>query len=124
MDAIVAPFGGCNLRCRGCYYAGDLQGESAGPQRLNAIVSQLKALDVYHVFPAGKGEPFHDERGRRALFAVACRNPQMFFTVYSNGTNITEQDLNKLKAHPNVLPIISIDGPQPINDWRRGAGRV
>jgi hypothetical protein len=31
MDAIVAPFGPCNLRCRGCFYVNDLAGATTSP---------------------------------------------------------------------------------------------
>ncbi len=122
IDAVVAAFGGCGLRCRGCHYRADLDGRDANPLRLNHVIRELNRLDVYHVLLAGKGEPFHSERAREALFSVANRHPQIFFTVFTNGMEVTEKDLAKLEASANILPTVSIDGPAPVNDWRRGRG--
>jgi MoaA/NifB/PqqE/SkfB family radical SAM enzyme len=122
MDAIVAPFGGCNLACRGCYYQGKLPGGNASPGQLAHILEQLRSLDVYHVLLAGQGEPFFNAESRAALFAAVRKFPQLFFTVYSNGTTITDADLVQLQKCPNLLPMISLDGPEAVNDWRRGRG--
>jgi hypothetical protein len=120
IDALVAPFGRCNLACRGCYAAGQLDAPSASPARLDDIVRQLKQLNVYHVLLVGKGEPFFDSESRRCLFEVAGRHPQIFFSVYSNGTTISRSDIRQLRKLPNLIPILSLDGPETINDWRRG----
>ncbi|NLI79488.1 MAG: radical SAM protein [Candidatus Riflebacteria bacterium] len=122
MDVIVAPFVGCQQGCRGCYSQGDRNDGHTDAGRLRAVASQLRDLDVYNVLLVGRGEPFFDDRGRAALFSTAKRYPQMFFTVYTNGLGLTDRDLDDLKAHPNILPFLSIDGPAAINDWRRGAG--
>ncbi|MFI5378453.1 MAG: radical SAM protein [Tepidisphaerales bacterium] len=122
IDAIVAPFGRCNLRCRGCYALGELGQESASPARLDYTIRQLKELNVYHILLVGKGEPFHDAQSRRSLFDVVRRHPQIFFSVYSNGTRILPGDVAQLRHLPNLMTLLSIDGPEEINDWRRGAG--
>lgn len=120
MDAIVAHSARCNLCCQGCYTSNALGGNSASRSELNYIVDQLQRMNVFHVVLVGKGEPFYDEAAKQAMFDVVRRHPQMFFTVYSNGTNISLQDIRRLKTVPNLFPVLSIDGPEDINDRRRG----
>ena len=122
LDAMVAPFGRCNLACLGCYAAGQLDRDSASRAQLDSVVAQLKRLNVYHVMLVGKGEPFHDARSRRCLFEIARRHPQIFFSVYSNGTMVLPDDIRQLRKLPNLIPVLSLDGPEEINDWRRGPG--
>ncbi|MGD0897627.1 MAG: radical SAM protein [Thermoguttaceae bacterium] len=122
IDAMVAPFGRCNLACLGCYAAGQLDQPGASPARLNDVVGQLKRLNVYHVLLVGKGEPFYDNESRQCLFEVVRRHPQVFFSVYSNGTTISPGDIRRLRKVPNLIPVLSLDGPEAINDWRRGTG--
>jgi hypothetical protein len=89
---------------------------------LDYTVRELQRLDVYHVLLVGKGEPFYDAQSRRSLYAVVRRHPQLFFSVYSNGTRISPTDIGVLRRLPNLIPILSLDGPEEINDWRRGSG--
>lgn len=122
MDAILAPFGRCNLRCRGCFYQDELHADPPNLTSLLGLVDQLQDANVYHILVVGKGEPFFDEHSREILFAIAKNYPNIFFSVYTNGTTLQDQDLLEIKQHPNLIPILSIDGPKPINDWRRGEG--
>ena len=122
MDAIIAPFGRCNLRCRGCYALGELGRETTSVAQLDYLIGQLKCLNVYHVMLVGKGEPFFDERSKHSLYEIVRRHPQILFSVYSNGTNLLEKDMRKIKRLPNLIPVVSIDGAEDINDWRRGKG--
>jgi MoaA/NifB/PqqE/SkfB family radical SAM enzyme len=122
IDALLAPFGRCNLHCLGCYANKELGQESTIPARLDYIVRQLKQLNVHHVLLVGKGEPFYDDRSRAGLFAIVRKNPQMFFSVYTNGTMLLPSDMRQLRKLPNLISILSIDGPEDINDWRRGKG--
>jgi MoaA/NifB/PqqE/SkfB family radical SAM enzyme len=120
IDAIVAPFGHCNLRCRGCYTLQELGQPSASPGQLDDVVRQLVRLNVYHVLLVGKGEPFYDAASRHSLFRVVRRHPQVFFSVYSNGTTVTPGDIRQLRGLSNLVVLLSLDGPEEINDWRRG----
>jgi hypothetical protein len=112
IDAIVAPFGRCNLRCRGCYALGELGRPSANLTQLDYVIKQVKRLNVYHVLLVGSGEPFYDQQSRRLLIGIARRHPQVFFSVYSNGTNIADRDLLRLRRVPNLIPVLSLDGPE------------
>ena len=122
IDALVAPFGRCNLRCRGCYAAQELGQPSATARQLDDVIGQLVRLNVYHVLLVGKGEPFYDDASRTCLFEAVRRHPQVFFSVYTNGTTILPSDIRQLKRLPNLIPVLSLDGPEEINDWRRGDG--
>jgi sulfatase maturation enzyme AslB (radical SAM superfamily) len=122
LDAIIAPFGQCNLRCRGCYALEELGRPSASLAQLDYVIRQLNRLNVYHVLLVGSGEPFYDERSKDLLMEIARRHPQTFFSVYSNGTNILDRDLRRLKRSANLIPVLSLDGPPEVNDRRRGEG--
>lgn len=122
LDALVAPFGRCNLRCRGCYAAQELGQPTASAQQLDDVVGQLVRLNVYHVLLVGKGEPFYDDASRACLFRAARRHPQVFFSVFTNGTALLPGDLRQLRRLPNLIPVVSLDGPEAVNDWRRGEG--
>lgn len=122
LDAMVAAFGACNLKCRGCYAAAELGNAGARPEDLDFVVSELERLNVAHVVLVGKGEPFFDQKSRDLLFGVARRHPGIFFTLYTNGTCIGDDDVARLRRCANVLPLLSVDGPEALNDARRGAG--
>jgi MoaA/NifB/PqqE/SkfB family radical SAM enzyme len=122
LDAMVSPFGQCNLKCRGCYSIKE-HGESLPTvAQFDGVIRQLGEMNVYHILVIGKGEPFYDARHKQLLFEVTKRHPQQFFTVFTNGTNISDDDIYTLKGLPNVMIILSIDGREQLNDWRRGPG--
>jgi len=122
LDAIVAAFGACNLSCQGCYAALELGGAGANAVDLDFILRELRRHHVAHVFLAGKGEPFFDEASRALLFGTARRHRQLLFSVYTNGTTLDVSDVARLRKSPNLIPLISVDGPREVNDARRGAG--
>lgn len=122
LEATITPFGSCNLRCTGCYTADQLGGPSACFDDLDYIVTELRRLHVTHVLLVGKGEPFFDQASRDLLFGITRRNPNMLFSVYTNGTLIQEKDIARLRSTPNLVPLISIDGFRESNDTRRGLG--
>ena len=122
LDAIVAAFGACNLSCQGCYTAPELGGSSASAADLDFILRELRRQHVAHVFLAGKGEPFFDGASRDLLFGTARRHRQLLFSVYTNGTTLDDADVARLRRAPNLIPLISVDGPEAVNDLRRGMG--
>ena len=122
LDAIVAAFGACNLSCQGCYAAPELGGVGAKAADLDFILRELRRHHVAHVFLAGKGEPFFDRASRALLFGTARRHRQLIFSVYTNGTTMDASDVARLRKSPNLIPLISVDGPRGVNDDRRGVG--
>jgi hypothetical protein len=121
-DAFVTPFGACNLSCVGCYTASQLGTQSARLDDLAYVVAELRRLHVAHIMLVGKGEPFFDQASRDLLFAITRRHRDILFSVYTNGTLIESADIDRLRARPNLVPIISVDGFQASNDARRGFG--
>jgi sulfatase maturation enzyme AslB (radical SAM superfamily) len=122
LDAIISAFGQCNLHCQGCYALSEHGRPSASLANLDYIIRQIKRLRVYHVLLVGSGEPFYDEQSKQVLIETARRHPQMFISVYSNGTNIQDRDLRQLRRVANLIPLLSLDGPEALNDRRRGLG--
>jgi sulfatase maturation enzyme AslB (radical SAM superfamily) len=122
LDAAVTPFGSCNLRCTGCYAAGQLGSPSARFEDLDYVVAELSRFHVAHVLLVGRGEPFFDDASRALLFRTVRRNPHILFSVYTNGTLIQEKDVARLRRCPNLVPLVSLDGLRATNDARRGDG--
>jgi sulfatase maturation enzyme AslB (radical SAM superfamily) len=121
-DAFIAPFGDCNLRCTGCYSVGQLGAPSAPLAALDYVVRELRRLHVGHLVLVGRGEPFFDRASRELLFGLARRHPDLLLSVYTNGTRVEDADIDRLRTHPNLIPLVSLDGFAGHNDARRGDG--
>ena len=74
------------------------------------------------IFITGWGEPFYDRRDKKNLFRLAREFPATMFVVFTNGTLITEDDLNTIERLGNLILLLSLDGLEITNDGR--AGRV
>jgi len=115
-----APFSNCNLDCKGCTYASYRGEESATFGQMNYAIGQAEQLNVFHVLVIGKGEPFYDENSKADMFELAKRHYYTNFIVFTNGTTLSENDLDKIRELDNMFLLVSIDGLEEINDARRG----
>ena len=113
----------CNLHCTGCYArANHLCTDDAAVQELAAadwrrLFSEARQLGVSFILLAG-GEPFL----RPEVLAAAAAFPDILFPVFTNGTLFKASMLIFLKAHRNLVPVLSIEGGQAFTDDRRGPG--
>jgi len=109
----------CNLRCRGCYSLA--RPETADPEleptRWAEIFGEAAGLGVSFIMLAG-GEPFT----RPEVIDLAERFPQVIFPVFTNGLLLDEPKVGNLRRRPNLIPVVSLEGPSPETDSRRGAG--
>ena len=119
----------CNLSCSGCFAeaSGITCSKSGGRQTRKKpqldwngwtrIISEASELGVFSFFLAG-GEPF--------LFPELIELCETFkdrcFTIFTNGTAITENNFERLKRLTNTAIIVSIEGGKEETNLRRGQG--
>jgi MoaA/NifB/PqqE/SkfB family radical SAM enzyme len=109
----------CNLRCKGCY-AQALHGsgdEHLTTAEMRKIIEEAGELGVSFIVLAG-GEPFV----RQQILDITEDFPQMLFLVFTNGLLIDEMMMKRLKKQRNVVPLLSLEGPEKETDERRGRG--
>jgi MoaA/NifB/PqqE/SkfB family radical SAM enzyme len=105
----------CNYSCSHCY----TQGYDTGHMDLalaERILSEAYDLGVALIIVTG-GEPLL----HREFFSLPPAMPDLPFMVFTNGT-LVPTFLEEGAASPNMLWVVSVDGPWPWNDIRRGPG--
>lgn len=111
----MAITGRCNYRCSHCYTQRCAKEDMPLPLA-RSILSQGEELGIGMVVVSG-GEPLlHPE-----FFQIPREMPDVPFIVFTNGSllrGFLEDGLDS----PNLLWLVSVDGPREFNDARRGAG--
>jgi len=117
--SIFSITGECNLSCAGCY--ANLLHRSDRPElsneRVRQLLSEARDLGVSIMLIAG-GEPLL----REGLLDLTAQAPEILFLLFTNATLIDDEVVEKLKAQPHVVPILSLEGDEPLTDARRGRG--
>ena len=116
----------CNLHCGGCYArannsCGDLE-QPFLPGQLSAeqwqdVFRQAGDLGISFILLAG-GEPLL----REDVILAAGSQRNILFPIFTNGTLIDDSYLQIFANHPNLLPVLSLEGGQDQTDKRRGNG--
>lgn len=112
----------CDQACQGCYSACDRRGTTPGPDRLRALFDEAARSGAAVVHLVGKGEPFLDDAGGLALLGAIRTRRDLFFTLATSALHLSPTLADAVAATPNVLLLVSVDGPQAAHDARRGAG--
>lgn len=113
----------CNLHCLGCYArhnhpCGELRkGPLLPVERWKEIFRESAKIGVSFVLLAG-GEPLM----RPEVLSAASAFPQILFPVFSNGTLFDAERIRFFSVHPNLVPILSLEGDAAATDFRRGPG--
>jgi MoaA/NifB/PqqE/SkfB family radical SAM enzyme len=117
---IISVTGRCNLSCAGCYaQAQERQDEQdMTAAKLLDVVRQGRDLGMGIMLLAG-GEPL-----TRAddLLEIARAVPDVIFPVFTNGTLLNEQLVQRISAQRNLVPVVSLEGHAADTDARRGTG--
>ena len=113
----------CNLHCAGCYSRANHATEDCAPrqqlstEQWESIFTQAEELGVSFILLAG-GEPLL----RCDVIEAAGKRPDILFPIFTNGTFLGEKMFQLLDRCRNLIPVISIEGDQPLTDARRGEG--
>ncbi len=107
----------CNLKCKECY-AENMLGKNSMPENiLRKRIEELISLGTRAIIILG-GEPLIYNN----LINVLGEYPKALFLVFTNSTLIDIEKINKLKQSPNIITMLSLEGPKVITDARRGSG--
>ncbi len=111
----------CNLRCKGCYaVTNGICGASNRLEMTNAewdsVFCQAENLGISFIILAG-GEPLL----RKEVLEKASYHTDVVFPVFTNGTMVCD-NIRFFHENRNMIPVVSIDGPEASTDERRGAG--
>lgn len=112
---LISPTMRCNLSCEGCYAGDYTKSEDLEFEVIDRIIREGKEMGVAFYTILG-GEPFI----RDDLFDIFKKHNDVFFNVFTNGTMIDENIVNKLIETGNVIPTLSIEGFEKETDERRG----
>lgn len=107
----------CNLRCHGCWVAAGSPPQSLGQEEVDAIIAAGKRHHCRFFILLG-GEPLVYPH----LWDIPARHADCYFQVITNGTYLTEEVADRIRALGNVSPLVSLDGWEQENDQRRGPG--
>jgi len=114
---ILSPTMRCNLNCYGCY-SGSYAQEDLPFEVIDRVVGECKEMGIHLMLMTG-GEPFL----REDLFDLFEKHEDCIFQIYTNGTLINEQMVERFVALGNVVPAISLEGLREETDGRRGEGQ-
>jgi len=109
----------CNLHCKGCYHhALQRTGKKEmSTDKLRSIFSEAGSLGISFCVIAG-GEPLV----RKEILDITREYPKILFLVFTNGTLMNDDIIQKLKGRQNFIPVISMEGYEDGTDGRRGKG--
>ena len=115
----------CNLHCKGCYARangiarddGQSGKPSLTPEQWKKIFEEAAGMGINFSLLAG-GEHMI----RKDIIEAVSTVKDMIFPVFTNGTLIGRSWLEFLRAHLNIVPVISIEGTAIGTDERRGQG--
>ena len=117
----------CNLRCKHCYQENYKFTDMDLGNLLkiaNEIITALKKWDMFGRISLTGGEPFTSKHLYDLLDFFEINNRIVSIDILTNGTLITDDDIEKLKSYKKLHQIqISLDGGTPeIHDSVRGTG--
>lgn len=117
---IASITGSCNLRCAGCYDRANQpchQPQEMSRKEWKRVFKDAEKLGVSVILLAG-GEPLM----RPDVIEEASNHPSLLFPIFTNGTLLEEEMLQKLDKHRQLIPIVSLEGDAAQTDARRGKG--
>ena len=107
----------CNLRCHGCWIDTTGGGRSLSEDDVEAIIKAGKKQKAYFYTLLG-GEPMIYP----GIWRIIEKHPECYFQIITNGMFLDEENVDRIWRAGNVTVLVSIDGPEPENDARRGEG--
>ncbi len=117
LQLTLTPLAACNLHCLGCYAADYRGSDVLDEPTATRVIAEARALGIRSFAVLG-GEPLLWD----GLFPLLERNPDVFFTVVTNGLLLDAATARRLARAANAMPFLSIDGFRERNDEWRGVG--
>ena len=109
----------CNLNCLGCYARARQSSnrQELPVSRLNELMDEARELGFAFALLAG-GEPLT----RPEILDVTAAHPEIIFPLFTNGTLLKGEILERIGSQKNVVPVLSLEGLEGQTDGRRGIG--
>jgi len=114
---LLSPSMRCNLRCKGCYAKEYSQKDDLPIEITQRVIEEARNDGIYFFTILG-GEPFHC----KYMWDIYEKNNDVAFQVFTNGTLINKDTVERIIKLGNVAPIISLEGSEEETDLRRGKG--
>ncbi|MCI7812767.1 MAG: radical SAM protein [Lachnospiraceae bacterium] len=115
---LLDPTSACNLHCTGCWAAEYGNRLNLSLETIDSIIRQGKQLGTYMYIYTG-GEPMVRKTD---LIKICEMHPDCEFLFFTNGTLIDEAFCQEMLRVKNIVPAISLEGFEEVNDSRRGHG--
>ena len=116
MVSPTTPESGCNLACGTCYAMGH-DASNLPYEVFRKVMIEQEDLGIYTVLISG-GEPFLYKH----LWRIFREFPHTHFYVATNGTMVTERDIDELAGLGNIYLMFSLEGFEERTDSVRGKG--
>ncbi|MFX0093970.1 MAG: radical SAM/SPASM domain-containing protein, partial [Candidatus Hodarchaeota archaeon] len=109
----------CNLKCPGCYTQAQDRclDKEMSINQLKHVLAQAKEIGIPVILILG-GEPLV----RQEILDIIQDFPEIIFPLLTNGLFFDESTINRIKKQKNIIPLISLEGPEQETDQRRGKG--
>src|SRR5690554_4289549 len=114
---LIDPTSTCNLSCEGCWAGKYNQGDTLEFETIDRIIIEAKKMGIYFIVLSG-GEP----TVYPYLFDLFEKHNDVGFMMYTNGTLIDDDFVDRMLEVGNITPAISIEGFKNETDNRRGEG--
>jgi len=109
----------CNLRCKGCWAAKyDKKAQDLDMKLIEKAIDEVRYKIGMNYIAVTGGEPLI----REDVFDIFEKYPDCIFTLYTNGTLLTDEKVKRLAELGNVYVLLSIEGTEQHTDARRGEG--
>src|SRR3989338_8722334 len=117
MVSPTTPEAGCNLACSTCYAMGHDRATSLPYEVFRKLAIEQEELGIYTILITG-GEQFLYKH----LWRILREFPHTHFYIATNGTMVTQRDVEEMASLGNVYPMFSLEGFEKQTDMVRGSG--
>jgi len=107
----------CNLHCRGCWIESHGKPRALSPDDVDAVIGAARRQGS-RFFTLLGGEPMLYPQ----WWEIPRRHADCYFQIITNGSFLSDENVERVRAAGNVTVLVSIDGFEAQNDARRGEG--
>jgi MoaA/NifB/PqqE/SkfB family radical SAM enzyme len=113
----------CRARCTHCVFnAFDERSEGLSLDELASLFDQAADMGVSYVYLIG-ADPFHREPAKvEAWLDLLASRRWLLFYLFTEGTRVSPEHVERLRRAGNIVPVVNIDGLQESTEARKGEG--